>query len=309
MTGRREAGAALLAVLWLTVILSFIGMALAASARTEVAATRNLVENEQGYFLARGGLEAAILHLTSPPPPPAEGEENVARRELLFEFETGAARVEVFPETAKLNVNTTPGDLLARLFTNLGLEKQEAADLAMAVDHWRSPSESAIPDALDNHYLSLPQPYRAAHHACESLTELLLVRGMGNGLFYGGFARVRRPPLGDLLTVVRNPNPAVNPNYAHPVLLASLPGSNDAMAAAIVRARERKPFRSMEEVTNLVGGSGSGTLGYLALAESKIYTLVAHGRARGAELESTVRLTLESDPNQPLRYRMLDWNQ
>lgn len=324
---RGERGAALLAVLWLTVILTFMAMALSTTTRTEVEATRNLVEGERGYFLARGALEAALYVLTSPQTstagpgatatrPGGKLEDTVFRpgqRALQFELETGSATVEILPETGKLDVNSAPREVLARLFASLGLPEQEALELALAVDHWRRPAVSRIPDALDRYYAGLPQPYPAAHRPVERLEELLLLRGMTRELFYGGFRRTaeggsRRPSLADLLTVYAHGS-SVDPNYAHPALLASLPGLSAEAAAAIVAARERRPFQTAQEAAQYVPGIVAGeALSSLSVTESRAYTLVAHARAKDAELVRSVRLTFVKDDLQPLRYRLLEWN-
>ncbi len=334
LAGVGDRGTALLAVLWLSVVLTFIALALSATVRTEVEAARNLVEEEQGYFLARGALEAALRTLTSPPPPPdipaRRGEFRPGQREMAFEFETGTATVEVETETGKLDLNNTPPEILGRLFTNLGVSQTEAAEMALAVDHWRRPPVSTVPDALDLYYGALPHPYAAGHQKFETLEELLLVRGMTADLFYGGFVRGseagtksgwqpqsrqkapawmgRRPPLSDLLAV-RYAGPPVDPNYAHPLLLASLPGLDATAVEALIRARQVRPFRSLEEaLKSLPGNLPGATLSYLALSPPQAYTLVARGRAKGAGLERSVRLTFVIDTQQALQYRLLDWN-
>ena len=87
-------GSALLAVLWMTVILSFIGITLASTVRSEVASTQTLVQGEQGYFLARAGIEASLLKMAAPLPDDFSGAFD-------FQFETGAAALREGAEAAE----------------------------------------------------------------------------------------------------------------------------------------------------------------------------------------------------------------
>jgi general secretion pathway protein K len=284
---RKQSGAALLAVLWLTVILSFVGLALAGSVRTELEATRNLVDAERGYFLARGALEAAVLQLTSPPASAEQAEKRYGQRELSFEFETGTARVEILPEAARLNVNAAPPQVLRRLFQSLGLEDRQARDLAAAIDAAR-----------------LELPFR-------NLEDLLMIPGMTQDLYYGSFLNgARRPALEDVLSARRS-GITVDANFAHPVLLASLPGLDEQQAAAIETARKRQPFRNLDELVQAAPRARSEeALPYLSVSGGGgMVTLLAHGRGRGAELERTVHLTFEPSPNFPLKYRVLEWKE
>ena len=113
--------------------------------RTEFEATRNRIEAEQSYFVARGGIEAAIysiLRSTSTPPPlpgtAAPTPEFVSgQRWLRYEFPGGHCDVEVVPENAKLGINSTPPEQLAILFQTLGLSVMDSTQLAAAIVDWR----------------------------------------------------------------------------------------------------------------------------------------------------------------------------
>ena len=185
LTGKQR-GVALLAVLWLAVALSAMALATSYLVRTEVDAARNQMEAQQSYFLARGGIEAAIdsVARSSLAPPPATGEAGPrpeflpGQRWLRYEFPGGRCVVEVVPENAKLNVNLAPAAQLAALFRALGVSPTESADLAAAIVDWRSPRVSDVGSVFDAFYAGLPRPYKARHAALEHIEELLLVKGM-----------------------------------------------------------------------------------------------------------------------------------
>src|ERR1700744_4634315 len=56
-------GSALLTVLWLTAALSAIGLAVANNVRGETERTSTGVDDARDYFIARGAIERAILHM------------------------------------------------------------------------------------------------------------------------------------------------------------------------------------------------------------------------------------------------------
>src|ERR1700683_386885 len=62
---RREVsrGSALLTVLWLTAALSAIGLAVANNVRGETERTATGVDDTKSYFVARGAIERAALHI------------------------------------------------------------------------------------------------------------------------------------------------------------------------------------------------------------------------------------------------------
>ncbi len=279
MRTARQRGAALLAVLWMTVALGFIAMALAGTVRTEVESARTLADSERGYFLARGALDAARLALASPLPPGTP-----IRRELAFEFETGSAVVEIQPESAKWDVRTAPVEVLAPLFQKLGLGSREASELALAIEERRGTG----------------QPIR-------SLDDLMPLRHMTLDLFYGAFVNGRRPPLRDLLTFRSSIAGLVDVNFAHPFLLAALPGMSEERVARLVETRARKPFDSMAAVAELLPGADAETLRYLTIADAKAVTLIARGRAKGSDFERIVRLTYVVAPRTQMGYQIVDW--
>src|SRR5579863_2211612 len=56
-------GSALLMVLWLSAALSAVGLAVANNVRSETERTETHVDDSRAYFVARGGIERAALHM------------------------------------------------------------------------------------------------------------------------------------------------------------------------------------------------------------------------------------------------------
>ena len=317
----QQKGIALLAVLWLSVALSAMALATSYLVRTEIEAARNQIEAQQSYFLARGGIEAAIDSIARSgfAAPPAQGEAShrpeflAGQRWLRYEFPGGRCAVEVAPENAKLNINQSPPEQLEALFRALGLSPAESADLAAAMVDWRSPRVSDAGSVFDAFYAGLPRPYKARHAALEHIEELLLVKGMGREMFFGRLEEKpeggwrRRPPLTDLLTTEATGG-AVNPNYAPLEVLLALPGWDEAAATSVIAVREATPLESWNEVQAAAPFAvAAGGIALLTLAQGPVYTLTATCSVPDSAARRSVRALVEIAPNQPLYHQILGW--
>ena len=160
-------------------------------------------------------------------------------------YEQGEALVEIVNETGKLDLNVAGRKQLARLFEARGLEPAEAAQLAAAIDHWRSPagSDDQESEALEDYYRDAG--YRPAHERFGSLEEVLRVRGMSRDIFYGTaeFSREKgiqyQYGVGRDLTIYSKSS-QVNVNYASEAVLLSVPGVGEDLAEPIVRERSEQ---------------------------------------------------------------------
>jgi len=317
----KQRGVALLAVLWLTVALSAMAFATAYLVRTEVEAAANRIEAAQGYFLARGAIEAAVDSMARSvflPPAAAGGtgptpEFAAGQRWLRYDFSGGRCVVEVVPENAKLNVNFATPEQLAGLFRALGVSPGESAELGLAIEDWRLPRISEAGSVFDAYYAALSPPYRAGHTPLAQLEELLLVKGMGRELFFGRLEEIReggwrkRAPLGDLLTVAPTVG-AVNLNYAPLEVLLALPGWNEAAAATVMGVRERTPFESLSEIEALAPSGGlAGGGSNLTTVPGSFYMLTATCVPEDGTARRSVRALSEITPNQPLYHQVAGW--
>lgn len=316
----KQQGVALLAVLWLVVALSAMAMALSYLARTEIEAAGNQIEAQRSYYLARGGMEAAVYSLTRSAMPSsllastAPGEQFLpGQRWLRFDFPGGTSWVEVSPENAKLNVNLASPEQLTALFEALGLPAAESLELAEAIVNWRSPRASDVATAGDLFYASLPEPYPARHAPLEQLEELLPVKGMSRELFYGRLEKTpegqwrRRPSLADLLTT-ENTFGMVNPNYAAPEVLQALFGWDPILAGAVVQARMRGPFASLTELQAAVPALPLDTAATpLTFSVGPVYTLTATGLLPDSAVRRSARALVQVGADLPLSHRVLAW--
>jgi len=306
-------GGALLAVLWLSAALSAIAYSLANTVRGEIERTSTDVDGLRTYYLARAGIERGILYMQwgngAPPASPFKYKPGVAV--LPFSFPSGRALVEIIPETAKLNINTAPPDVLLRLLLAVGAEPARAEQIVAAIVDWRTPTGAT---AFDAFYQTLTPSFLARHASFEETEELLLLRGMTRELYYGGFYHdanghlVPHSGLRDCVSVFGTLS-VFDVNGADPALLVTMGFSPEA-ARAIVARRRTQPFTSLGEAVDLVGG-GPG-FSHLRIGGKFIFTLRSTARitlpnGQLSDLRRSVATTIIFRPEEDIKLQTLRW--
>lgn len=272
----RQAGAALLAVLWLSAALAAIAFSLANTVRGETERASTSIEGLRAYYLATGAIERAILYIEWGQPYYTQGMPRLA-----FEFPSGHADVELIPETAKLNINTAPPEELFQLLLALGADPERAQQIAAAIQDWRTPEQINQPSAFDQYYLSLTPSFRPRHASLVEIEELLLVRAMTPDLFYGTYDRdaagrlVARAGLRDCVSVLGSAG-RIDINSAEPAVMSAIGVPSEAIAA-ILQMRRQAPF-TQAQMQNLPQGAPG--LSRLGIVDSDAMTLRASARLR-----------------------------
>lgn len=284
--GRAQRGTALLAVLWLSAALAAIAFTVASTVRGETERTSTEIEGLRAGYLASGALDRALLYIQwGPAYRNPDGTAKYFQNPtpvLRFNFPTGAAMVEVIPETAKLNVNAAPPLELRNLMLALGVDPVQANTIVAAIVDWRTPSPGESFTQFDQHYLTLTPSFRARHASFQEIEELLLVQGVTPDLFYGSYTRdeqgamVRHAALRDCLSVYGTKG-QIDANTAEPAVMLAIGISPDAVAALVAR-RATLPLRDPQQLGPfLSGGPGAGRLG---ITQSAIATLRATASPR-----------------------------
>ena len=285
----RRSGSALLAVLWLAAGLAAIGISVSATVRGETERVATEEDSLRAYYLASGGVERAALDLLwQPQLAPEKRVIPIGATEVVYPFPTGTVRVEILPETSKVDVNLASPELLYRIAMAVTGNDARSRDIAEAIVDWRAPSPE--PSALDQYYSSLIPSFRAAHTSIREIEELLLVRGVTPDIFYGSYALdeepaspraarlVERPGLMDCLSVFGSS--AMDLNTVSPALLAALGMDPDTIAAIVARRREQ-PFKP-SELSIVQGINGKFGIGF-RIGGNSIFTLRATARLRLAD--------------------------
>ncbi len=325
----RRRGSALLAVLWLSAALAAIAFSLSSTVKSETGRTSTSVDGLRAYYLAQGAVQRAALELlwSANAPGPLMRIPRGAT-EVNYVFPSGNARVEIIPETARLNVNTSPVADLYRLMLALGVAPDRALEIAAAIDDWRKPAPQGSP--FDLYYSSRTPSFRAPHASFQEIEELLLVKGITPDLFYGTYVPaptaggpseadletasaetdaprlVARDGLTDCLSLYASGN-QVDANTAVPEVLAAVGLAPETIQALVAR-RRIAPLND-PQLRNFLASIGAPS-GRLRIGGNSIMLLRATARLRLAngqlsDLKRTVAAQVKfmgSDANEPLHF-------
>lgn len=297
---RSERGAALVTVLWLTMALSVIGLAVASTVRNETERAANLVDGTRAGFLARGAIERLRYLIRYPryaqpglpPPPYTPGQQR-----MYWSLPGGDVIVEVLPESGKLNINQAPPELLALGLAASGMPPAAIAPFVAAIVDWRTPVAPGFAPA---------STFWVRHASFEQIEELLLVPGVTPDLYFGrrdrlpGGQVVVRPGLLDLFSVYGGVN-QIDINAAHPALLVAL-GVEAGVAQTIAARRRLAPFTAEEAAQMFPTQLRSGVQPRAGFDAA--YTVKATARPRLADgrlsdLRRSVAALMAEDSNLP----------
>ena len=244
---KAQKGAALLLVLWLIVLMLGVIGVFALGARTEALQGRALARGAAARYAAEAGVDVAAFHL--------QGADGDARwvpdgRPVAFGFGGHRVTVRVVDESAKVDLNGAPPELLAGLRQALGVDFERSRRIAGAIQDWRDGDDLLNPEggAEDPQYAGAKLPYACKDRPFETLSELRLVLGMDPALFekmrpyvtvYSGLARPSRTFAGQ------------------PVLQAL--GMDPQQAARAVQQREAPPGAGTGGPGGFAVAQGSGT--------------------------------------------------
>jgi general secretion pathway protein K len=287
--GRKGAvrGSALLAVLWVSAALAAIGFSLATTVRGETDRTSTAVDGLRAYYLATGSIYRATYEVLWSVGNPGRRLIPQYSTHVDYTLPTGQVRVDLIPETAKLDVNTSPPEDLYKLCVALGLEPGRAQEIAMAIVDWRGPPTGGF----DEFYASLTPSFRARHASFEEIEELLLVKGVTPDIFYGTYVPAAeagpgvQPPgenlaprqgLIDCLSVYGSRG-TVDANTAAPAVLLAIGLPPDVVSALVAR-RSIMPF-TPGKLAEFLGAYGA-SLTRLRVEGNSILTMRATARLR-----------------------------
>ncbi len=281
-------GGALLAVLWLSAALAAIAFSLANTVRGEAERASTAADGTRAYYMAVGGLQRAALHVMWARSNPNQPQFRPTSPSLdVLAFPGGEVRVEIIPETARLNLNTAKPEELNRVLLYLGVDPGRAHEITLAIADWRTAAPEGAGGPFDSYYLSMNPSFRARHASFEETEELLLLKGMTPDIYYGTYERnggapgapAALEPRGGLQECVSVFGTAamVDANTAHPAVMAALGVPPDAIAAVLHR-RRTAPFLNDGELDRFLMGNPARQK--LRVGGNAIYTLRATARLR-----------------------------
>ncbi|MDR7097691.1 general secretion pathway protein K [Lysobacter niabensis] len=271
----RQRGVALLLVMWLVALLAALVGAFALIARTEHLQGRVLVRGLVAENAARAGIEYAMTRVAAPDPRQRWLPDGRPHR---WHYDDADVVVEIVDENGKIDLNQADLTLLTEFIRHLGVEQQQATQLAAAIIDWRDPDSLSQPigGGEDDDYAAAGLPYGAKDAEFESVAELEQVLGMTTKLY------AKMAPHLTVFSGRGRPDPAFASaevldamGMDGPALVAQREGWNPASGL---------PAPTLPDGGSLVGGS-SGTYSIesrAVLADRRQAVLRAVVRAGGA---------------------------
>ncbi len=265
---KNQQGFILIAVLWVTLLLSVFALNYAVTSRLNaqraMTSERLMVEahvlrsavaraehNLRKYLANRERLE--LLAESSP-----EDEALEAERHLFYpRYEAHALEVDDFSvevrmvwETGKWNVNTISPALLERVLTACGMQiGVEMTRVMDAVQDWIDADDLRRMEGAETpYYMSLEHPYPAKNAPMESIEELLLVRGIDGDLFHG---TEEHAGLIDFLTVFGQ-GERMDINSASPRSMLVVGEISEETVEAVIQARMSGRIKQMSDLAPVV---------------------------------------------------------
>ena len=214
---RSEEGIALMAVLWMLILLSIVAAALSLETRSSTRIARNMTENAAAREAADAGIQRAILDLATSTGAPTDGPRKFRADGTVYNwpFANCTVHISVRDEGSKINLNQAPEALLAALFTSVGVDPGEAQSLADAVADFRDPDNLVRPHgAEDADYRAAGLEWGPKNAPFQTIEELQQILGMTPEIY----ARVA-PDL-----TVHSGGTAINPTLVSTRPTEPLPG-------------------------------------------------------------------------------------
>jgi general secretion pathway protein K len=243
MRCRGTDGFALVAVLWILVVVGVVGVTFQVGARAERRAAANMRAESRGRWAGRAGLALVLSQI----------DNTVHQSGLAFglraagdtvlspiEFVSGDVLVSAvaLDARARLNLNVASHRQLTALAGAVGLSAEEAVVLAASILDWRDADDlRRARGAEARDYAAMQPPARPKNALFQTVDELLTVRGVTPAVY------ARIAPY-----VTTAGDGRVNLNAAPLPVLLTVSGIDRAATAAILARRRAGPFRNQFEV-------------------------------------------------------------
>jgi general secretion pathway protein K len=221
-----ESGFVLVAVLWILAALAALASIYSEYTVNTVTASRVADDRVQAEASIRAGVEMAVFQqlAVSQPVRPSHGAFNlqVGRTSVAVRFRS---------ETARVDLNAAPADLLAGLFAAVGADVTHARTFADRVIGWRTRADV---DAVSNEaklYAEKGIRYPPRQAPFDDALELSLLPGLPEQLVERVLPFV----------TVFSGRPGIDVASADPTVLSALPGMTPQILDAVLKARASDP--------------------------------------------------------------------
>jgi general secretion pathway protein K len=264
-----DSGFVLVAVLWIVAALATLASVYSVYAVNTAAASHVADDRLQAEAAIRGGVELAVFQVLAAP-------ESARPTHGAFDAQIGQTKVSVryASEGGRIDLNAAPKEMLAGLFSAIGVGDAAAASDADRVIGWRTKAtpNAENPEAAMYKTAGLRYPPRQAPFA--NTLELNLVLGLP-------------PPIVERIlpdVTVFSGKAQVDLVNAAPETLAALPGMTPDILHKVLQARAANPDDS-KSLKELLGPTGERvTTDAFKTLRAAIRVDLEHGRRIQAEV-------------------------
>jgi len=218
-------GFIVVAVLWILAALATLATIFSMYVINTATALTVHDERLQAEELARAAIELSVYQVAASSPAP------LSRGSFVFRIGNANIDAKFMAETARIDLNAAPRDLLTGLFVTLGATRAQGEYYADRITGWRSPPSQENPEAESGLYRAAGLPYGPRGAPFPHTGELGLVLGIPELMVE------RALPL----VTVYSGQPQINIYNAAPQAVAALPGMNAERLHAILVQREAGP--------------------------------------------------------------------
>lgn len=324
-----QSGAALFMVIWVLALLMVIVGQFSYSMRAEVNATQQFKEAAVAHYIAEAGVNRAIFEILKQQTLAAVEEYmelledvdntwrvNVSLPEITFA--EGQCRVYIDNDSGRVNINTAERGTLKMLVDGLDLSETDKDTIVDSILDWRDNDDlHRLNGAENDYYQALPDPYRCKNGPFDSVSELLLVRGVTPTLFHNNLEEMVTVALdggtrdGGVRFRIRADRMAgggaINPNAARAEMLAVLPKMTEDSVQDILTFRERGDFLSLNEVADVVGTEIFEAIApFITLRMSPYYVIHTEGRLPGSRVRQLISTRVKIDREADEKYVILE---
>ena len=222
----QDRGFALILVIWSLVLLSSLAGGFAFAVRHEARVAADMESIARTEAAATAALHTAVLALGTTD---REDRWQADTQAHQVPWPAATITVRVQSESGRIDINRSPRELLAGLFSQLFPDADPDA-LADAVVDWRDRDDRPGPaGAEQDAYIQAGYTYTPPNNAFDSVSELSQVIGFNGEMV---------DEAGPYLTIYSQ-QPRINITSAELLVLAAVPGIDRDMAEAFIAQRER----------------------------------------------------------------------
>jgi len=290
-------GFALIVVMVVLLLTSFLASELIFDVRTEQRIALNAKERERAAMLSAAGINIALFRLMDKPvdfEAEAEFGTLLPGRQYTTFLENGKVSYYAANESGKIDLNVTPPGLLELFLQFQGLTGEQVSVVADSLLDWKDTDAlNRLNGAEQEYYQALPEPYIPRNGRIEDPAEFFLIRGTGP--LYGRFE------LMDVFTV-NNTEKKINFNSLTPAMLDFVVDRDEDRRKAYYEAKEASANLNPAHARQILGDERYALfepfLGYSEGGASRMYSIVATAETgvteKANDRQQSVSLTIHA---------------